>query len=347
MKKLVAVSIGTALLIGLSGCTPPMPPELRISQEEQKFQCVDGTTSVTFPESISDISGDYADSLSSGCSGMTLTVAKKKQQPQIDITSASTFSCLPFLTVPFAVDAATIVVNEPDISALNLDLETASKIFDGSITAWNAPEIAKLNPDTELPATAISVFPAVQLEALNALKAWAEQSGTTFTGSLLKPSETFTVKQADKIKDNQIAILPYSVNSVESFTTATIVADPQHLNTLAPAESANIVAASTQWVAKVSNDAVTVTLDPKKKPLAPQGTDQAPVPYEAIYPVNMALCGTDNLTTRATARFLLRQDSQGSLGSSNLLGLPSAVRIAAIDPVAKGLPKVKVKPPTN
>jgi hypothetical protein len=61
----------------------------------------------------------------------------------------------------------------------------------------------------------------------------------------------------------------------------------------------------------------------------------------------MALCGEDILTTRAAARFMLRQDSQGLLGSSNLLGLSEPARIAAIALVSKGLPKVKIEIPDN
>lgn len=347
MKKLAGTILLGIAVIGLSGCTPPMPPELRISQEEQKFQCVDGQTSISYPESISDLAPDLADSLSSGCPGMSLVLAEKNKKPLIDISSGSGFSCPPFLSVPYAVDAATIIVNQPDISSLNLDLATASKIFDGTVSMWNAPEIAKLNPGSKLPNVAISVFTEVQSESLSALNSWAADSGSTFNGSLLKPTSKLTVKMADKIKENQIAILPYSINTVEGFTTATIVADPQHLKNLAPAESANIVAASTQWETITNKTSVTVALNSKLKPLAPQGTDRAPVPYEAIYPVNMALCGTDNLTTRAAARFLLRQDSQGTLGSGNLLGLPSAVRISAIALVSTGLPKVKIKAPAN
>ncbi len=346
MRKFVGFTAMVLLLFGLTGCTPPMPPELRIAQEEQSFQCVDGDTKISYPESISDISADYSDAISSACSGMTLSVVKKKEVPQLDISSGA-LACEPFLTVPFAVDAAVIVVNEPDLSALNLDLKTTSDIFDGSITMWNDPAIAKLNPDSELPAVAISVFPEVQSEALAAIKQWAKDLGVAFTGSLLKPTPLFKVTQADKLKDNQIAILPYSVNSVEGFVTASVVRDAKHLSDAAPAESSNITSASTQWVSKVTATSVTVKVNSNQKPVAPEGSDVAPVPYDAIYPVNLGLCGTDNLITRAAARFMLRQDSQGSLGSSNLLALPEPVRIAAIQPVSKGLPKVKITPPAN
>lgn len=347
MRKTAIISLAAVLLVALSGCTPPMPPELRIAQEEQSFQCVDGTTKISFPESIADIGGDYADALSTGCSGMAMTIANGKEKPQIAIGSTDPKICTPYLTVPFALDAAVVVVNEPDLSSLNLDLQTVSDIFDGKITAWNDPEIAKLNPDSELPAVAISIFPAVQTEALNALKSWAKIQGVNFTGSLLKPTDAFSVTMADKLKDNQIAIFPYSINSVQGIVTASIVSDAKHLSGAANTDSANIASAATQLVVNSSPSEVTLRLDPNLKPIPPLGSDVAPAPYEAIYAVNMSLCGTDSLTTRAAARFMLRQDSQGSLGSSNLLPLSEAVRIAAIQPVSKGLPKVKIKPPAN
>ena len=39
---------------------------------------------------------------------------------------------------------------------LNLDADTVAKIFDGKITNWNDPEIAKQNPDAKLPDLAIN-----------------------------------------------------------------------------------------------------------------------------------------------------------------------------------------------
>jgi hypothetical protein len=53
----------------------------------------------------------------------------------------------------------------------------------------------------------------------------------------------------------------------------------------------------------------------------------------------MKLVGDDNLVTRAVARFLLRQDEEGTIGGSYLLPLAEATRIEALASVSKGLPE--------
>jgi phosphate transport system substrate-binding protein len=347
MRALVTSTLVVGLVFSLSACTPPMPPEVRIALEEQQYICEDGITTVNFPEAISDIATDFSDSISGACGGMQLTLPESGQSAQIEFSSNGTFNCTPFATVPFAVDGALIIVNQPDLGSLNLDLDTASKIFDGKITTWNDPAIAELNVDQELPESPISVFPAVATEALDAIKNWAKSSGVTFTGSLLKSTDTFSAKDAEKIQDNEIAIFPYSVNMQTGLISATIVPGPGHLEAQALSESANLTSGSSQWVASATETEVSVALNPKLKPVAPEGSDTAPIPYQAIYPVQMALCGEDNLVTRATARFLLRQDSQGSLGASNLISLPEPIRVQAIELVAVGLPKIKIEEPAN
>jgi phosphate transport system substrate-binding protein len=324
-----------------------MPPEVRIALEEQQYICEDGAIKVQFPQAISDIATDFSDSLASACSSMSISTPKKGESAQIVFSSNDTFTCTPFLKVPFAQDGALIIVNEPDLSSLNLDFATASKIFDGQITSWDDPAIAALNKDQQLPSVPISVFPSVAREAMRALQTWATSTGNHFDGKLLKPIDNFTDNDAAKIKDNQIAIFPYSVNMQEGLIAASIIPDSANPKNIVASEGANLASAGTQWVTSVANGSVSVTLDAKLKPTAPQGIDVAPTPYQAVYPVYMGLCGSDSLPARAVARFLLRQDSQGSLGASNLIPLAEPIRFKAIEAVAVGLPKVKINAPAN
>jgi hypothetical protein len=68
-----------------------------------------------------------------------------------------------------------------------------------------------------------------------------------------------------------------------------------------------------------------------------------PIGYGATYPIMLALCGADNNTARALGRFLVRQDSQGALGSAIIAALPNSERLKSIAIVEKGLPKPKPK----
>jgi phosphate transport system substrate-binding protein len=96
------------------------------------------------------------------------------------------------LPVVFGPIAVTYNVN--GVTTLNLDGPTASKIFNGSITTWNDPAIAALNPGMTLPALPIHVvFRSDQSgttdnfqQYLDAASnnAWGRGAGKTFNGGI-------------------------------------------------------------------------------------------------------------------------------------------------------------------
>jgi phosphate transport system substrate-binding protein len=58
--------------------------------------------------------------------------------------------------LPNYISAIAVVYNLDGVDDLNLSPATIAGIFSGSITTWDAPEIAADNPDAELPSTAIT-----------------------------------------------------------------------------------------------------------------------------------------------------------------------------------------------
>ncbi|HTG47761.1 MAG TPA: phosphate ABC transporter substrate-binding protein PstS [Actinomycetota bacterium] len=75
----------------------------------------------------------------------------------------------PYIEIPTVLGGVVIAYNVAGLkSGLKLDGETASKIFQGEITTWDDPAIAKLNPGVSLPSTPISVVHR------------SDESGTTF-----------------------------------------------------------------------------------------------------------------------------------------------------------------------
>jgi phosphate transport system substrate-binding protein len=64
----------------------------------------------------------------------------------------------PFIQFPTCLGAVVVSYNLPDVTKpLNLDGATIAKMFLGTITKWNDPAIAALNPGVALPSTAIQV----------------------------------------------------------------------------------------------------------------------------------------------------------------------------------------------
>jgi len=64
----------------------------------------------------------------------------------------------PFIQFPTCLGAVVVSYNLPEVTKpLNLDGATIAKMFLGTITKWNDPAIAALNPGVTLPSTAIQV----------------------------------------------------------------------------------------------------------------------------------------------------------------------------------------------
>ncbi len=61
------------------------------------------------------------------------------------------------LHVPTALGAVVVIFNVSGLAAVNLDGDTVCGMFLGTITTWNDPKIAALNPGATLPATPVTV----------------------------------------------------------------------------------------------------------------------------------------------------------------------------------------------
>jgi phosphate transport system substrate-binding protein len=74
--------------------------------------------------------------------------------------TAATARCAnnPAWNLPMVAGPIAIAYNVEGVDDLVLNADVAAKIFSGTITTWNDPAIAALNPDAKLPSTAISVF---------------------------------------------------------------------------------------------------------------------------------------------------------------------------------------------
>ncbi|MDQ6778484.1 MAG: phosphate ABC transporter substrate-binding protein PstS [Actinomycetota bacterium] len=89
------------------------------------------------------------------------------------------------LQFPIAFGAITVSYNLPGVSTgLKLSGKAIGDIFDGSVTKWNSPEIAGLNPGVKLPSTTITVVHR------------SDSSGTTagFTAFVAAYNPTFAKK---------------------------------------------------------------------------------------------------------------------------------------------------------
>jgi hypothetical protein len=320
-KKLVAAGLAALIAVGLTACDPPLPPEILAAQAEQTVNCVDGSVSVATPTAIADVIDGWASSLTDACPGMTLTpVAQTDEiaQAVISMDGAVPAICKPYASFPIAEDGGVLAYVLSDAPNLVLTPQNAQDIFSGKVTNWSDPSLTASNPDSTLPNLPIKVVGAPQQVAVDALSAWFKKLGVTFSPSLVKVSATDDGAALANMADGDISITSFS-NALFAYSTVAAIAVGKDL-------------ATQTAVADITG--IQIGADATAKPKA-----GSQLGYGATYPVTLSLCGADNTTARALGRFLIRQDSQGALGSAIVAALPESERIKAIAIAEQGLPK--------
>jgi len=338
LRKLKAVALAVGVALSLTACDPPMPASLLVELAEKTVQCESGSVTTSVPSASADLGATWLDAMSAACGDMTFEQVAEGIAAQIEISAEALAECKPFARVPFSIDAAVFVFNSLDISSLNLDAKTIAGILDGTIKQWDDPALVAINPDSAMPSTPVLLSADSSKSAIDSMNAWIKTLGATSSSSVLKASATPAQGVISGLPEGGLALVPYSEALLAGSMMANVLNGPDAYENAVVPGSDTIASAATQWVLKTTESSVDVTLDPSKKPIPPKGSDEAPLPYQAIYPVNMALCGSDNTLTRSVARFFLRQDQQGVLATSTMVPLNENARIAGAQLVATGLP---------
>lgn len=338
MRVFKVVTTVVAAIFLLTACDPPMPPEVKAALAEQTYTCVEGDTKLSAPSAIALVSGDWQSSVEANCPGMTITPVEASDEG-VELQVGATKKCVAFSRVPFAIDAAVLAVSLPDITNLNLSAEAISAIWSGKISNWNDPVLVDLNPAFELPNTAITFGSEITEAEAKPLSDWLTRlsgDAQTFVGPELS---------LDAMTDGGLVLTKYSA-AVEFGATMVGIAAKAGEDGVIP-ELGSLNSGASMFKTETQDGLVTSIFNPKAKPIAPEGVDQAPAPYQAVAVIELNLCGTDSLKTRAAARYLLRQDSQGALGLSTVVSLPENLRLVSLDQVSKGLPEPEITEQPN
>jgi len=360
IARLVAI-VGIAS-VALTACTPPMPPEVKAALLEQTYTCVSGTANLQAPETVAGDLPNVAQAMSGNCAGMSFNLvgAGTPADLYIGTDAPAAADCKPSVTTPYALNAGVIAATLSTASGATFSPTTVAGIFDGSIKTWDDARITKDNGGVAIGSGPISVFGTTDKLALASFGAWYKQlTGKAFSAPLLKAKAGLTVADLGTLADGSVALLPYDVFSVYGVTAMTIplaagiltggVDAASGVAVSAVPDVQGIGSAGTQLKYSKASVAgasvVSVAMDYAAKPIPPQGSDVAPAPYGAVYPVNVSLCGAASKNVHAVARYLLRQDAQGLLTA--LAPLPELLRAESLDAVSVGLPQPKVTAPAN
>jgi len=338
-----AIAIAIALSLSLTACDPPMPESLRVAQAELEVQCETGDVSLSVPEAITEVGFGWSDSLTYGCTDMTITTTDEFSTDSnlvIGESSLIAARCEAFEQIPVALDAAVLVVNIPDIFEVFLDPTQIVGIFNGSINSWADPALAVNNEGYTFPDIPIVLPAQATVSAKNALSEWMGRlAGEPLVlDSVADASGVTESELAMPMEEGAIGIASFSAATSMGSSIVAILTTPGDYESLLFADNGSISSAGTQLVATTGADGLDLVLDPAIEPTPEQGTFEALAPYQAIYPVGLGLCGEDSTLIRTAARYLLRQDSQGVIASATMLPLPESARIEAIKLVVVGLP---------
>ena len=338
-----SIAIAISLSLSLTACDPPMPENLRIASAELEVQCETGDVSLSTPEAIADVGYNWTDSVAIACTDMTITTTDEfsiDSNLVIGESSLIAARCEAFEQVPIALDAAVLVVNIPDIFEVFLDPTQIVGIFNGTITSWADPALVLNNEGYTFPDIPIVLPAQATVSAKNALSEWIGRlAGEPLVLDAIADASGVTESElAMPMEEGAIGIASFSAATYMGSAIVALLTTPGDYESLIFADNGSISSAGTQLVATTGANGLELVLDPAIEPTPEQGTFEALAPYQAIYPVSLALCGADTTLIRTAARYLLRQDSQGTIASATMLPLPETARIAAIQLVAVGLP---------
>jgi len=349
-RLLASIAILGSASIALTACDPPMPPEVAAAIAEQTYTCVEGNAAVSSPSLMTDIVVGWADSLSYSCVDdptttdvveqptMTFSVADATTPAEAEISEYPAL-CTPVQTVPLAVEAGVLVYMESDLSSFSVSPKSFAGILNGTITNWN--QLGADNPGTEMPNLPLKVAPTADTMALKSITDYLSAQGQKVSSSVVTGTDNPSVDLYSALEEGEVAIVPnsYAVHlglypasiylGMDKETESPILATP---------DLAGIYAGSTQWKIQKDANSISLSLDPSKTAEPAPGFDSAPPPYQAIYPVNYYTCNSSGLVLNAIGRFILRLDSQGSIGASNYAQLPEYIRIESLLMISQGLP---------
>lgn len=346
MKKLLSVFTALGIALSLSACNPPMPPEVRAALEEQIIVCETGESVISLPGASANQASLWSDAMLTDCPEMLLTDAGDPELANLvgglSYEEAETLGA--YAQIPFGVDAAVFLINSSEMGAIALSPKSIEGILTGQITNWSDSRIVEDNPNDLMPDLEIKLVSKTSRAAASAMGEWISRLlGRELDLTALEQANSLSADDVSEIPEGGIMLASYSSNYDAAWLTANIILDLS-IEKIAEAATGNFASAATQWEFAESGNVAGVKLNPDLPAMPPQGIDVAPEPYQAIFPINLALIGADELVHRANARYLLRAASQSTLAGFNIVELPDAIRLKAIDFISVGLTVPELDP---
>jgi ABC-type phosphate transport system substrate-binding protein len=341
-KKAIAF-LAPLIFVLVSGCTPPMPPDVLAAIAEQEVTCIPGEVKVAVDAETSPLIQSAIDLYITSCELSTVTLVQDSLDADIVIFDNSA-ARLPICStsvaaVPLVVEGAGIALNYSGATSLNFDADVLNKIYSGQITDWADPAIAALNPESELVSLPIVLMGSnLANSSILSFEQWMKNLGASnFQAKVNQPAESLEqLVESFTTTDGALGIFPAELISYNAFTVGSVVVPEGS----AVFDIETMSSAGTQVKSELNGDVLTATFDPSIAVASAEGTDSVNIPWQAVSWINLAICKPDdvNIGARAFARFMLRQDAQGQFSVLGFVPLEESLRLNAAGVVGKTLP---------
>jgi phosphate transport system substrate-binding protein len=165
LKRLVPVAIAAAALVGVTASSASAAPRvnMHIGNPTNAETVTEAGSSLlepflselVTPLSAADPNITFAPAAGGSGLGITNATTGVSDLGGTDAYLAPAEFTPGVQNIPVAVSSQSVDYNLPGIKNLKLSGSIIAQIFQGTVTTWNAPAIAKLNPGVTLPSTTI------------------------------------------------------------------------------------------------------------------------------------------------------------------------------------------------
>ncbi len=347
--------------VSLGACTPPMPPDVLAAQLENQITCQTGNQDVLVPEEFMGSVDSVNATLTGVCPEQSMTEVSADTPAGVVITSSAptTEELAAFgeqctgeiITVPIFSYGVTLAYNVIGLEGLILDANVLGAMLSGTITAWDDPAIAALNPGYDLAELPEMTVMSVEggsgsVEAMTTyLSNTAPESWSSGVSRTLELGQKFPT-QLDLINEmfaieGAIAVLPI------------VVAINNQIPMAATQVQEEIIGPDDTQLQKVGAGAMTVTVEPTSL-IATPATGGVPVEgnfdlaaskivlaegqpligWPILGTAHATLCNTPGEPLPlSTVQFFERLSGQGSFETYGLTPLPEPIRVQTFLPL--------------
>lgn len=338
MRRVFSLLIGLVAALSLTGCTPPLPPEVRTAIMEQQITCESGEVVISSNLLLEGLGTYLADTVPLDCPDLNISQQTDASEADVFISSSAAKTPSGFEFAPLMLDAAVVVTNLDELGFIELSPFTLQGIFNGTITSWNDDSILSDNPAVDMPDYPITLVSKARPEVNAAFERWMSFLGGKNFQTGFEIVEDFDYYEIVDAEYGSIGLISF-LDNFDAYMLQVSIRTGSGPEDYVSADLQSIQSAGTQIESRVDSSGFSLEIQHDLEPAAPPGSDTVNAPYGAVIPIYIHFSASSALAVRALAFYAIRQDSQGNFEQFSLAKLPESIRLETGAFVSRGLPE--------